>query len=467
MELAQSIISGLPALDTSVTIEDLEKARGDRVIVVLDDDPTGTQTVHDIHILTEWSQDQLEDAFSEHVFYILTNSRSMTSNEAYNLVHEVCTNVREVAEKLNKTYIIITRGDSTLRGHFEPETKAAREAIGHSDALTVFAPAFIEGGRYTIDNIHYLIDDEILVPVANTPFAHDKSFGYSSSHLYEYVIEKSESIQSQEEISDLSINDIRQKNIVELVEQLYENRAKKVLIINAADRADLSKVSVGLLKALDQGIHMIIRSGASLVYAIAGMSDKSLLKVKDLHLKGQAGLIVVGSYVPQSTRQLDVLLNNHSIHAVELNVNSLINEDGHVIVSKTAKKINGFLRSGKDCVLYTSRLLVASDDSDSSLGIVNKVSNGVTQILNAIHEQPSFIITKGGITSSDVATKSLGIKKALVLGQIHVGVPVWELGPESKYPGMPLIIFPGNVGSDESLSQVYQQLKENTLNTYQ
>jgi len=461
MELVQSVISGLPSVDKSVCLEDLEREREDRVIVVLDDDPTGTQTVHDIHILTEWSQDQIEDAFSEHVFYISTNSRSLTSNAAYQLVYEVCNNVRVVAKKLNKSFLIITRGDSTLRGHFESETKAASEAIGHSNAITVFVPAFFEGGRYTIDNIHYLEEDNMLIPVSKTPFAQDKSFGYSSSNLYEYVLEKSKRIRSKEDIADLSITNIRQNTIDELAEKIYLNRGKKVLIINATDRADLRKVSVGLFKAWNRGVQMIIRSGASMVSAIAGISDKPLLQAKDLKIKDSAGLIVIGSHVPKSTHQLEVLLKKHSISAFELDVFSLLQANDDKLVVDIAKKADETLNNGKDCVLYTSRKLMSEGDSNSNLTIVNKVSMGITQILNSIRVQPSFMITKGGITSSDVATKCLGIKKALVLGQIHAGVPVWELGPEAKYPGMPLIIFPGNVGTDESLSQVFQKLKSN------
>lgn len=459
MKLAQSVISGLPKVDESVSIDELKKARGERVIVVLDDDPTGTQTVHDIHILTEWSQDQLEEAFREHVFYILTNSRSMPGDIAYQLVHEICSNVRDVAKKLKKSYTIITRGDSTLRGHFEPETMAACEAIGYPDALTVFVPAFFDGGRYTIDNIHYLEEGNMLIPVAETPFAQDKSFGYASSNLYEYLIERSARIQSQKDIADLSINDIRQNTIDELVDKIKLYSGKKVLIINAADESDLLKVSVGLLKAINLGVQLIIRSGASMVSAIAGISEKPLLRAVDLQLKEGAGLIVIGSYVPKSTHQLEVLLKKHSIPAFELVVDSLLHENAEKLVAEMAKKLNDALNSGKDCVLYTSRKLMSEGNSRSNLAIVNKVSQGITQILNAIQVQPSFFITKGGITSSDVATKCLGIKKALVLGQIHAGVPVWELGPEAKYPGMPLIIFPGNVGTDESLSQVYTELK--------
>jgi uncharacterized protein YgbK (DUF1537 family) len=62
------------------------------------------------------------------------------------------------------------------------------------------------------------------------------------------------------------------------------------------------------------------------------------------------------------------------------------------------------------------------------------------------------LIAKGGITSSDIATKSLKVKLAMVAGSILPGVPVWKLGEESLFPGMHYVIFPGNVGGDDALS---------------
>ena len=73
--------------------------------------------------------------------------------------------------------------------------------------------------------------------------------------------------------------------------------------------------------------------------------------------------------------------------------------------------------------------------------------------------RPRYLIAKGGITSSDLATKGLGVKRARVLGQILPGVPVWELGPETKFPGLPYVVFPGNVGGPEALQDAVQKLK--------
>lgn len=73
--------------------------------------------------------------------------------------------------------------------------------------------------------------------------------------------------------------------------------------------------------------------------------------------------------------------------------------------------------------------------------------------------QPRYLIAKGGITSSDIGTKACQEKKAWVPGQIEKGIPVWKLGPKSRMPGTPYIIFPGNVGDEDTLYQVIRKLE--------
>nr|GEX57316.1 ketose-bisphosphate aldolase, class-II [Tanacetum cinerariifolium] len=69
-------------------------------------------------------------------------------------------------------------------------------------------------------------------------------------------------------------------------------------------------------------------------------------------------------------------------------------------------------------------------------------------------EQWFSINSQGGITSSDIATKALEAKRAKIVGQALAGVPLWQLGPESRHPGVPYIVFPGNVGDSNALAKV-------------
>jgi uncharacterized protein YgbK (DUF1537 family) len=38
------------------------------------------------------------------------------------------------------------------------------------------------------------------------------------------------------------------------------------------------------------------------------------------------------------------------------------------------------------------------------------------------------------------------------------GIPVWQLGEESRFPGMNYVVFPGNVGGADALLHAYQKL---------
>ncbi len=110
--------------------------------------------------------------------------------------------------------------------------------------------------------------------------------------------------------------------------------------------------------------------------------------------------------------------------------------------------------------LYTSRELITSVNATESLAIGRRVSAGLVGVVRGLATKPRFLLAKGGITASDVATQGLGIKKALVMGQILPGVPVWQAGPESRYPGMATIIFPGNLGGPEALVEVVKMFDE-------
>ena len=120
------------------------------------------------------------------------------------------------------------------------------------------------------------------------------------------------------------------------------------------------------------------------------------------------------------------------------------------------------IRRGKVAVCYTNRrlLTVDNDTKESALTRSVKISQAVQSLVGRLKETPAFIIAKGGITSSTVGTEALGVKKANVLGQIRPGIPVWQTDPGSRFPGIPYVIFPGNVGDADTLRQAVEILTE-------
>ena len=428
--------------------------------VVLDDDPTGTQTVHGVSILTSWDVDTLIEEFDQKpdLFYILTNSRSLHENDAIHLAEEISATLKMVSRATRRKYRVISRSDSTLRGHYPAEIDALFSGPDVERPTQILIPAFLQGGRYTIDDIHYVEDKGILVPAAETPFAADNTFGYKSSNLRDWVEEKTNRRITVDEVESISLGQIRTGG-PEAVAQQFMDIKSPVCIINAADESDLEVVSLALLTAEAAGRSFIYRTAASIIPAMTGMTPKPLLKADDLFLKaGCGGFIIVGSYVPKSTSQLNYLLNHSEVEPVEIPVKKIMNEaNPRLIFLEIAGKCDEIIKSKRDVVLYTSREIEKGDTAAKSLEIVNRVSQSVVEIVKTLRSKPRYVLAKGGITSSDIATKALGIKRAQVLGQILPGIPVWKV----KYNNQELvyIVFPGNVGDENALNQVCESLK--------
>jgi uncharacterized protein YgbK (DUF1537 family) len=232
-------------------------------------------------------------------------------------------------------------------------------------------------------------------------------------------------------------------------------------VINAAGYRDLEVFVYGLLAAEARGKKFLFRTAASFVQVRAGLSPRPLLTQSDLKLtQAGGGLIVVGSYVPRSTDQVNSLLSNTDILHTEINVEALLNDQFRDDeINRVVKEVDQALHKGNDIVIFTSRQLMTGKDAKTSLEIGQKVSQGLVSIVKSIKTAPRYILAKGGITSSDIATQALSVKKALVRGQILPGVPVWQLGAESRFPVLAYIVFPGNVGDENALVNVMHQLK--------
>ena len=434
-----------------------------RTVVVLDDDPTGTQTVHGVPVLTEWSPAALEAELARGapVFYILTNSRSLPLPEAKALNTEIGRNLLAAAAQTGRDFTVVSRSDSTLRGHYPGEVEALSTVLGQQVDAVLIIPFFLEGGRYTINDVHYVAEGETLIPAAKTPFAQDAAFGYRSSDLRAWVAEKTGGQVPAESVASISIDDLRRGGPDQVAEKLVTLTGGAVCVINAASMRDLEVFVQGLLTTESQGKHYLYRTAASFVQVRAGLQARPILTPADLSLPGAGGgLVIVGSYVPKSTSQLNQLLAQTEITPLEVEVAALLDDaQQQPEIERVATQANQTLTQNRDVVIYTSRALVSADDAARSLSIGQRVSKSLVAIVRAITTKPRYILAKGGITSSDVATKGLDVKRALVLGQILPGVPLWQLGDESRFPGITYTVFPGNVGDDSAVAEVVNRLR--------
>ncbi|MGA7279007.1 MAG: four-carbon acid sugar kinase family protein [Desulfocapsaceae bacterium] len=433
-------------------------------IVVLDDDPTGTQTVRDLPVLTHWSQGALEAELKGDfpAFFILTNSRSLPQDEACELAREIGANLQIASKNTGVRAVVISRSDSTLRGHFPAEVDASAEALGKQNLPYLVIPFFLEGGRYTINDIHYVKEGEQLVPAAQTPFARDAAFGFSNSNLKQYVEEKTAGKIPSEDVHSVTLTDIRIGGPARVSEILRSIPPRTACIINAASYRDMEVVVAGLIEVENEGYEFLYRTAASFVRTRTGLDEgEGLLPGTELvSQSANGGLFVIGSYVPKTTTQVSQLFEQTDVEPIEIDVSALLNADSR---EKEIKRVTALtsqtLKSAKDAAIYTSRELITGSDGAASLKIGQTVSDSLVRIVTNIGVQPRYLVAKGGITSSDVATKALGIRRAMVIGQALPGVPAWRCGRETRYPAMTYIVFPGNVGDDDALAQIQAKLR--------
>lgn len=437
-------------------------AAGGRKLVVLDDDPTGTQTVYHVPVLTTWEVDALaaELAAPGPVFYILTNSRSLPLPEAQALNTAIGRALVDAAAATGRDFEVVSRSDSTLRGHYPGEVEALAAALAHPVDATLIIPFFLEGGRYTLNDVHYVAEGSTLAPAAQTPFARDAAFGYHHSALPAWVEEKTQGRVRAAAVASITLADLRQGGPDAVLAKLVGLREGRVCIVNAAALRDLEVLVYALLQAEAQGKRFLYRTAASFVQIRAGLATRPLLTAADLALPQHGGgLFVAGSYVPKTTGQVNALLAVPELARAELDVRALLDPGRRAAeIARATAALDAALAADQDALLYTSRELVTGGDAAASLAIGSQVSAALVAIVRGLRVQPRYLVAKGGITSSDIATQALGIRRALVLGQILPGVPVWQTGAESRYPGLPYIVFPGNVGSEQALVEIHAAL---------
>ncbi|WP_280149138.1 four-carbon acid sugar kinase family protein [Bacillus safensis] len=472
MKQSTDILNAIPKADSKAIQSAYEQALSSfqHKVIVLDDDPTGIQTVHGVSVFTDWSEESIEAGFLEdsRMFFILTNSRSMTEKETAAAHKTIAATIVKVAKRLNQDFVIVSRGDSTLRGHFPLETEVLKTTIEQQSSRhfdgEILLPFFQEGGRFTIDNIHYVQEGHELIPAGDTEFARDRTFGFQSSHLGEWIEEKSEGIFTKENTTYISLADLRALRIDQIKQQLMGVKDFKKVVVNAVDYDDVKVFVTALIEAIQAGQQLMFRSAAALTKVLGGIGDQALLTRDDLiqEESPHGGLIMVGSHVKKTTEQLKALEQNKEMAFIEFNTHLVLKPDAfREEIDRVIQQTETLLAAGQSVAVYTrrERLDLGDDRQEEELKLSVQISDAVTSIVQRLTIRPKYLIAKGGITSSDIGTRGLSVKRATVAGQIKPGIPVWQTGEESKFPFMSYVIFPGNVGAKDTLKEAVDILE--------
>ena len=431
-------------------------------IIVLDDDPTGSQTVHSCLLLMRWDVETLRLGLSDDspIFFVLTNTRALTPEQAATVTREVCHNLKIALDaEGTQDFLVVSRSDSTLRGHYPVETDVIAEEVGPFDAHFL-VPAFFEGGRVTRQSIHYLIIDGVPTPVHDTEFAKDSVFGYHHSYLPDYVEEKTKGCIKAESVERFLLEDIRQGSL----ERLQNFTHNQCCVVDGETQVDLDKFAADVLTAAAQGKRFLFRSAASLLTSLANLEPQPVAAAEMAQYvrQGKPGAIIVGSHVKKTTQQLEQLLQAPGIVGVEVDVAHLLEESPTQraeLLASICDRVHQVHTDGKTPVVYTSRQELTFEDVQTRLEFGAAVSSLLMDIVRGLPEDIGFLISKGGITSNDVLSTGLALRSARLLGQIIPGCSVVRTPTDHpQFPDLPVVLFPGNVGDANALATTYQRL---------
>ena len=429
-------------------------------IIAIDDDPTGSQTVHGCLLITRWDPETLGEALADPspLFFVLSNTRGMGAEQAAAVTREICVNLRQAlaasaAAGRPIQPILVSRSDSTLRGHYPVETDVIAEELGPFDAHFL-VPAFFEGGRITRDGVHYLMVDGRPVPVHETEFARDSVFGFSTAFLPDYVEEKTGGRIPAGQVERFGLADVR-GDLGERLRALADNAC---CVVDAEQPSDLDAFARQVLAAAADGKRFLFRSAASLLTALADLPPQPVAPgdMARFTRGGRPGVVLVGSHVDKTTRQLRHLMDTTDILPLEVELDRML-ADEDALVRDLLARLETAQQEGRDAVLYTSRGERQFASAAERLAFGERVSGLLMRLVRNLPPEIGFLVSKGGITSNDTLSEGLALRTARVLGQVRAGCSVVRCPADHpRYPDLPVVIFPGNVGGDEALAEVYR-----------
>jgi len=431
-------------------------------IIVIDDDPTGSQTVHGCLLLTRWDPDTLYEALRDDspLFFVLSNTRGMDAGRAAAVTREICVNLRTALERAADEGtpvqpVVVSRSDSTLRGHYPVETDVIAGELGPFDAHFL-VPAFFEGGRITRESTHYLVVDGEPVPVDQTEFARDSVFAFRNAYLPAYVEEKTGGRISAGAVERFVLDDVRG----DVGARLRGLGGNACCVVDAERQSDLDGFARQVLAAAGEGKRFLFRSAASLLTSLAGLAPQPVAaSAMATYVRGgRPGVILVGSHVEKSSRQLRHLLDSTAIEPVHVDLDAL-ERDAEQLFARLRAQVDGAIAGGRSVALYTSRGERQFPTKASRLAFGERVSEFLVRLVRHLPREIGFLVSKGGITSNDTLSRGLALRTARVLGQILPGCSVVRCPADHpRFPDLPVVIFPGNVGGDQALAEAYRIL---------
>jgi uncharacterized protein YgbK (DUF1537 family) len=443
-----------------------------RKVIVLDDDPTGSQTVHSAPLLLRWDAGTLRRGLQHPspLLFVLANTRALEPAQARARIREICSTLKPLLEEAQAAgeldrWLIVSRGDSTLRGHFPVEVDAIAAELGPFDA-TLLAPAFLPGGRTTRGGVHYLHGE----PVHTTAFARDRLFGFRSSDLAEWVEEKTAGRIAAAAVERIALADLEGPPET-LRARLVDLHDQQVVAVDAEQPAQLDALGAAIWAVSDPASarprRLLLQSAASLINGLVPLPPQPLdaAGLAGLRRRDPSGaplpvLVMVGSHVPLADQQLEQLLQEPGCRGLELPVATLARVlegplPGELLASLEQSwlaELRQLLAQGLTPVLFTSRgeLSFASAQERRRFGL--ELAALMARLAAALAPELGLIISKGGITTHTLLADGLDQASVELQGQLLPGLSLVLAGD------LPVITFPGNLGDEGTLRLAFTLL---------
>lgn len=407
---------------------------------VLDDDPTGTQSATDVMVLLSWDAAAITDVLRrEGAAYLQTNSRAVPQAQAVAFAQRIREELAAAEAVLGQPILPVLRGDSTLRGHVFAES----DVFAGDTGCVLFVPAFPQGGRTTIGSVHRVMIEGVNTPAGETEFARDPVFGYHSSSLVDYVREK-----GGRRGIPVPLDLLRASGGDAVTRALLGAGAGDFVVPDVETDADIELVKAGLLAARQARHDIVVRCAATLAAACAGRLSKGYLP-RPL-VPPRPGLVVVcGSHTAAATAQLAALTDWLGLAPTVIPTDDALADPG-AAGAGAVPALRAALASRGIAIVCSERSRRAQDDS---LAHGELVMTALMTALTAVTGQVGTIVSKGGITSAEVARTAIHASRAKVRGQLAAGISVWDYDD-----GTVQVIVPGNVGGPATLTDVVSGL---------
>jgi uncharacterized protein YgbK (DUF1537 family) len=421
--------------------------RADRPVVVLDDDPTGVQTLAGIRVLLTWDAGRVRDALvGRGAVHLITNVRSLAPEEAFATTAQAARTALAGAP----TAVLILRGDSTLRGHLKEEVLALADVVtpGRVPPL-LLVPALPTAGRVTVDGVHVIERDGRRIPLHETEYATDGVFTYTDARLLAWAEERTVGLLKADDGRELHLAELRAGGpdlVVSALRTLESAGLPAALVPDVENLSDLELIARGYRAAVEEGVEALVRCAPSFAGVLAGTSADGFAPPP----RAETVLVVCGSYVPSATGQLRALLDAYPDSLVEVDVVALASPDPAPEIERAASAASALLRAdARIAVLATPRERPAGTES---LTVGQRIGLGLARAAGSVSPTPTCVVAKGGITSCVTLRDGFGASQAEVVGPLLPGVSLWRSGD------LDYVVVPGNVGDERLLADVVDRV---------